>query len=147
MTGPGAILLVQAAACWFMVGVIWFVQLVHYPLFGGVGEDGFVAYAGDHSRRTTWVVAPAMLIELGTGVLLVARHPAGIGWEWPVAGLALLGVAWGSTAFVQVPRHRQLGAGFDAAAWRGLVASNWVRTVAWSVRGLLVLAMLDRAVR
>jgi hypothetical protein len=142
-TQPATILLIHAAACWFMVGVIWFVQLVHYPLFGGVGEDGFVAYAADHSRRTTWVVAPAMLIELGTGVLLLTRRPEGIGWGWPVAGLALLGLVWGSTALAQVPRHRRLG----AAAWRGLVATNWVRTGAWSVRGLLVLAMLDRAVR
>jgi hypothetical protein len=29
----GPLLLAHAAATLFMVGVIWFVQLVHYPLF------------------------------------------------------------------------------------------------------------------
>lgn len=144
---PRVILLVHAAATWFMVGLIWLVQVVHYPLFAGVGEEGFAAYAADHSRRITRVVGPVMLLELGTGVLLLARRPADVGWGWPLAGLALLGVVWASTAFLQVPRHTELGAGFDAAAWRALVATNWVRTVAWSLRGLVVLVLLARGLR
>ncbi len=32
------LLFVHAAMTLFMVGVIWFVQIVHYPLFRGVGE-------------------------------------------------------------------------------------------------------------
>jgi len=141
------ILLVHVAATWFLVGLIWLVQLVHYPLFAGVGEEGFAAYAADHSRRITWVVGPAMLLELATGVLLLLRRPDGVGWGWPLVGLALLGAVWASTAFLQVPRHTQLGVGFDDAAWRALVATNWVRTVAWSVRGLIVLLLLARAMR
>ncbi|MCK6525129.1 hypothetical protein L6R49_27300, partial [Myxococcota bacterium] len=31
------LLLIHAAATWFMVGLIWFVQIVHYPLFSAVG--------------------------------------------------------------------------------------------------------------
>lgn len=34
---PGALLLVHAAATWAMVGLVWFVQVVHYPLFAQVG--------------------------------------------------------------------------------------------------------------
>jgi hypothetical protein len=53
-------------------------------------------------------------------------------------------VIWLSTALLQVPRHRALEAGFDPAAHRALVATNWIRTVAWTARGFLLLACLGR---
>ena len=57
------ILLLQAAATLPMVGLIWFVQIVHYPLFGEVGHDRFADYERNHQNRTTLVVAPLMLVE------------------------------------------------------------------------------------
>ena len=48
---------VHAAATLFMAGVIWFVQVVHYPLLDGVGTDGSAAYQKRHSRLTTWAVS------------------------------------------------------------------------------------------
>ena len=46
-----------------MVGLIWFVQVVHYPLFDQVGRDGFRQYEQSHQRLTTLVVAPLMLTD------------------------------------------------------------------------------------
>jgi hypothetical protein len=138
---PRALLLAHLAATLFMTGVIWVVQVVHYPLFGRVSAEGFPAYEGEHTRRITWVVGPAMAAELAAAILLVYQRPPGVpGWQ-PWAGLALLAVVWLSTAFLQVPRHRRLAAGYDPAVHAGLVATNWVRTVAWSLRGALALAM------
>jgi hypothetical protein len=139
--------LVHAAATWYMVGLIWFVQLVHYPLFGGVGAAGFPAYAAAHQRRTTWVVGPPMLAELASGGWLALKPPAGVGRGPFVAGLALLAAIWLSTALVQVPRHTVLGVGYDAGAHRTLVTTNWVRTAAWSARGALVLWIAVRLLR
>jgi hypothetical protein len=56
-------------------------------------------------------------------------------------GLALVAAIWLSTALLQVPRHTTLGSGFDGSAWSGLVRTNWIRTVAWSSRGIVVLWM------
>ena len=55
----------------FMTGLIWFVQVVHYPLFAKVSGT-YPAYQAEHMARTTWVVAVPMLVELGAGVLLAA---------------------------------------------------------------------------
>ena len=74
---PSLLLLLNAAATLFMTGLIWFVQVVHYPLFGSVGDGGFDRYAALHARRTTWVVGPPMLLELVTSFGLVFRLPAG----------------------------------------------------------------------
>lgn len=60
------------------------------------------------------------------------------------AGLDLIGVIWLSTRLLQVPQHRVLEAGSDPGAHRVLVASNWIRTVAWTARGILLLALLGR---
>lgn len=141
------LLLVHAAATWYMAGLIWFVQLVHYPLFGAVGAGGFAAYAREHQRRTTWVVGPPMLLEVASGGWLALRPPAGVGRAPLLVGLALLGVIWVSTALVQVPRHALLGAGYEARAHQTLVASNWVRTIAWTLRAALVLWIAGRLLR
>jgi len=141
------ILLLHAAATWYMVGLIWFVQLVHYPLFGAVGAGGFRDYAREHQRRTTWVVGPPMLTELATGGWLTLHPPAGVGRAPFVVGLALLAAIWLSTALLQVPRHGVLAEGYEARVHRTLVTTNWVRTVGWSLRGALVLWVAIRLLR
>jgi hypothetical protein len=60
--------LLQLAATLAMTGLIWFVQLVHYPLFGRVGPADFAQYLLSHQHRTTLIVAPLMLGEAGTAV-------------------------------------------------------------------------------
>lgn len=125
-----------------MVGIIWFVQVVHYPLFSSVGETGFPAYSEAHSRLTGHVVGPPMLAEATTTVLLVVLPPSGIPVYLAWVGLVLLAVVWISTALLQVPRHTKLGLGFDNAEWASLVATNWVRTASWSLRAIVALAMV-----
>ena len=66
-------LLLQVAATLALVGLIWFVQVVHYPLFAKVGSSSFADYEQSHQRRTTLVVAPLMLVEAATAIALLAR--------------------------------------------------------------------------
>jgi hypothetical protein len=142
MALPLAVFLAHLGATLALTGLIWTVQLVHYPLFAGVGAEGFSSYEAAHQTRITWLVGPLMLLELAAAVALTAGlGPEGVpGWmAW--AGLALLAVIWISTALVQVPLHRALGGGFEAGAHARLVATNWVRTAAWTARAGLALAM------
>jgi hypothetical protein len=133
------LLLSHVAATLFMTGVIWFVQLVHYPLFASVGCNDFPAYEQQHSVRTTWVVAPAMFVEAVTALLLFWWHPLGVS-AWQLStGMTLVAVLWLSTALVQVPCHNALSQGFDSTVHQRLVRTNWVRTAIWSLRSLLVL--------
>ena len=146
-----ALLLVHAAATWFMTGLIWFVQVVHYPLMARVGDAGWTAYEAAHVQRTTWIVGPAMLVELASAALLLVWATAGgaamaqlarLGW----IGLALLLVIWLSTAFLQVPLHGRLAKGTDPQAVRRLVRTNWVRTIAWSARSVVAVALIAAAI-
>ncbi len=142
MQTPNLILIANLVSSCYMVGLIWMVQVVHYPLFAKVGPEQFVAYQTSHQSLTTFVVGPPMLIEFLTAVLLIWYRPTGVPGGLIYAALAVLVVVWLSTAFVQVPCHEKLTRGFDVATYSQLVVSNWIRTIGWTARGLLVTWML-----
>ena len=129
------------ASSLYMVGLIWFVQIVHYPLFASVGNLDFPSYEQRHTALTTWVVAPPMLIEGATAVLLIWFRPTSVAPSSLWTGLGLLGVCWLSTAFIQIPCHELLSKAFDPMVHQRLVSTNWLRTAAWSLHGGLVLWM------
>lgn len=135
--------IVHAGATWFMVGLIWFVQVVHYPLMGSVPDQAGTSYARSHQRRTSWIVAPVMLIEAITAAALF-WHPLGRFNGTPLlwTGLSLLLVIWISTFGVLVPLHERLAREHHPSVVRGLVAANWVRTIAWTARGIVALMLL-----
>jgi hypothetical protein len=139
-------LLANTASAWFMTGLIWFVQVAHYPQFKCVGVEFFTVYHERHTRLTTWVVGPPMLIEAFTAVALVfCDHtviPSSTAWT----GLILLVIIWLSTACLQVPWHNILASGWNDRAARLLCRTNWIRTIAWSVRALLMLYCVWRVV-
>lgn len=124
------ILLVHAAVAWSLTGLIWTVQVAHYPSFADVGAEHFRSFHASYTRRIGLVVGPSMLVELACALWLVAAPPVGVEASLAWLGLALVVVTWASTAFLQVPAHRVLAAGFDATAHRRLVATNWIRTIA-----------------
>lgn len=135
------VFLAHLAATLLMTGVIWFVQVVHYPLFADIGKAGFSSYEQRHTALTTWVVGPPMFVEAATAVLLFWFRPAGI-LTWQLgSGLALLAIVWLSTAFLQVPCHELLSKAFEPSVHERLVVTNWIRTAAWSLRALLVIWM------
>lgn len=144
MQAPSLILLTNLASTMMMVGVIWFVQIVHYPLFNQIGDETFGEYQIGHMQRTAQVVLLPMFIEAVTAFLLLLQRPPGIDLWQVVLGLALVGVIWLITLFIQVPKHDTLTSGFHADTIQTLVHSNWVRTALWSVRGGLVLWMTAR---
>ena len=131
------IFVLNLLATWYMVGLIWMVQVVHYNLFDRVGQDKFVNYEADHGRLITPIVGVPMLFEIVTAGLLLVSAPVGFP-KWAAwLGIAMVIAIWLSTALLQVPCHNRLMEGFDEATYRKLVNTNWIRTVLWSARGVL----------
>lgn len=134
--------IIHAGATLFLVGLIWTIQIVHYPLFAMVGENGYAAYQTSHMSRITYIVAPVMLAELGTAAYFafVNYEPIDAKLFW--FGLALAVLIWISTALVQSPIHGRLAKKFDNDLVGKLVLTNWFRTILWTIRGALVLWMV-----
>jgi hypothetical protein len=135
--------LILLASTWGMVGLIWIIQLVHYPLFARIHDD-FTSYAKEHVKRISWVVIPLMLIEAICSVWLLGfwnsfdtRTKALFG-----SSLVILILVWASTFLIQVPCHERLMIERDEQTIQKLVQTNWIRTLGWTARGLLIFAML-----
>lgn len=133
---------VHGVATLFLVGLIWYVQIVHYPLMAAVGNDRFPAYARAHAARTSWIVTAPMLLEVATAITLLVEPPTAAIRPILWLGVGLLALVWASTFGLQVPCHRRLASGFDPRAHLRLVRTNWLRTLAWTGRVPVAVAVL-----
>lgn len=125
----------------FLAGLIWVIQLVHYPTFLFVSEERFRDFEKFHQFRISLLVVPAMLLEVGTGVLLY------VGSEYSenrffLASLFCLALIWLSTLLWQGPDHQRLEQGYQRMVILRLVRSNWIRTIAWSLRLFFLILIL-----
>jgi hypothetical protein len=145
MTGSVDMLFsIHVLATLYMLGLIWFVQLVHYPLFGRIGSEDFVGYEAEHVTRTSRAVVLPMILELASGCTLAFRRPPQIEGFEATIGLVLIGAIWGSTFLLQVPAHRKLAKGFDRGVAALLVSTNWIRTLGWTARAALCVVWIAR---
>lgn len=80
-----------------------------------------------------------MLLELVTAGALLLYFP----WQGLLGlNLLLLLLIWGATAFVSVPIHSALEQGYAAESISKLVSTNWIRTILWSARLILIASIL-----
>jgi hypothetical protein len=119
-----------------MVGVIWIVQLTHYPTFRFIDSAKFKPLVTFHCRSINFIVLPSMLLEASTGALLLFSGERSTLF---LISLFILLVIWASTFLIQVPLHERLKMGADYVVIEELISSNWIRTVGWSVRIILLI--------
>ena len=134
-----SILTLHLAATWALVGLIHTIQWVHYPLFKHVAAEDFPEFHRQHTSRITRVVAPLMLAELLTAAWMLLKPVT----NPPLFFISLvpLIIVWISTAFLQIPLHQRLATGFDPLVHRRLLLTNQLRTLAWTLRAALLLAL------
>ena len=130
-----------------MFGVIWIVQVVHYPLMRFVSGPNFARFETAHRRRISFVVGPLMAVEGVCVLAFLFAPPTGFPLWLPWPGAVAEAVAIGTTVFVSAPLHERLNAHFDPAVLHRLIATNWIRTVAWTARAGLAIAMLVAVLR
>lgn len=136
--------LLLAAVTWFMTGLTWFVQIVHYPLFAQVGTERFVEYARLHCNLTGSVVVIPMIIQLLVSFwLAVATRNDCTLVIW--VNLAMVVIIWAVTAIGSIPCHNSFcDTGFSQVVLNKLVSANWIRTILWTVCSFLITYVLLR---
>ena len=120
---------IHLACCAYMTGIIWFVQCIHYPSMSTETEHE------KYMRTMGLLVGPVMILEMCCQSVLLFTQPDLVVYLCS----ALLIIVWFSTFLIQVPLHNLLTHGTHSSAQRRLVASNWVRTVAWTARTLILI--------
>lgn len=119
-----------------LVGLIWTIQLVHYPTFHFVEKKTFKSFMQFHTRAISFLVIPLMLLELGLCLFRLCRLP-----ELPTyLEAACLLLIWLSTFLLSVPCHdRLIHSGFNQEVIQRLISTNWPRTILWSLKGLMMI--------
>lgn len=130
-----AVLLAHIFGTFVMTGLIWFIQIVHFPLIQLISKPNRLVYCKCMAGLTNWVVLPPMIVELITGVILLVYQPHSFEWQ---IGLILLALLWISTFAVQMPLNRKLAHGGDDKVANLLTQTNWIRTVLWSLRAYFI---------
>jgi hypothetical protein len=125
----------------FMVGVIWIVQLVHYPTFLFIDEQKSNDFQKFHMSRISYIVMPAMTTELFSGIYIYIYSNMAIDSNLFLLALTILIINWIITALVFVKMHNKLLINYKIEIISLLVKWNWLRTLLWSVRLILLLRM------
>jgi hypothetical protein len=133
------LIVIHAAATMFMVGLIWTIHYVHYPLFAYVGESTYSSFQAAHVERigkllfVPWLTEGITLIGVlalaflgGHKVLRVQAFING-------AAMAVVLVISG---FWSAPAHAKLADGFDKSIHDQLMTVNLIRAIAWTVCGI-----------
>ena len=123
-------------SAFFLTGVIWTIQIVHYPSFHYIDKLSFVNFHQFHERRISIIVMPLMILELISSVALYFNDMSN---HIFLLNLIVVGLIWCSTFFMQVPIHNILSQKKDNAMIEKLVNTNWIRTFLWSMRMLLII--------
>ena len=144
------LLVIHLAATLFMVGLIWTIHYVHYPLFANVGESTYVSFQAAHVERIGKLLFVPWLTEGVTllGILTLAFLGGTQSWRIPtvINGVAMA-VVLVISGFWSAPAHGKLADGFDASVHDQLMTANLIRTLAWTVCGICAiwLVLLDSA--
>ncbi|MBO6523446.1 MAG: hypothetical protein JJ971_06465 [Balneolaceae bacterium] len=125
------IFLINLSASLFLTGLIWTIQLVHYPAFHFVDEADFLNFHPFHNRRISFIVIPVMITELITSGFLWWNDEL---FSLNAIGFYLVCLIWTSTFLLSVPNHAKLAKGKDDIVITSLVNTNWVRTILWTVK-------------
>lgn len=133
------IFLINLSTSLFLMGLIWTIQLVHYPSFHFVDKNGFSEFHSFHNRRISFLVVPFMITELITSGLLWWNDEV---FSLNAIGFYIVCLIWLSTFLLSVPNHAKLAKGKDDSVINSLVNTNWVRTVLWTLKAGLSIYVL-----
>ena len=119
-----------------MTGVIWVIQIVHYPSFHFIEKELYTAFQKFHMNKISIIVIPIMLAELITGMMLFLDKSS----KSPILiiSFVILVLIWLITGVFFSKAHNELMTGYQELVVNQLVVMNWIRTLLWTLRLLLL---------
>ena len=133
--GIESILLFQIVINVYLLGVIIMTQFITYPTFLIIDKNSFNKYHRKYENIISIIVAPAMVLEIISLIVLVYLSKDFL----LVKSLILLLCIWLTTFIIMVPSHNILSRKNDSKEIKKLININWVRTFLWSVKLIVML--------
>ena len=125
-----------------MVGVIWIIQLVHYPTFLFIDKQKYFNFQKFHMSKVSYIVMPAMTVELFSGIYILLYSENLIENNLFLLAFSFLVLNWVITGLVFVKIHNSLLIEYNMQTILLLVKLNWIRTTLWSLRLIFLTVIL-----
>jgi hypothetical protein len=132
-------LIFQYSSCFYMTGLIWLIQLIHYPAYRYIESSKFISYQSFHTTHIGFIVIVPMILELFTGIHLWWLNKSDYFF---ILNLTIVIAIWLTTLLLSVPQHHLLAKGKDDKAIEKLIKGNWPRTVLWTLRSVMWIGFL-----
>jgi hypothetical protein len=139
----GWILLANLAAALFLTGLAWSLQLVQLPILLQGDYPGLVRQLALHRRLNSRLMVLPMSVEFVTAVGLLFSPVQRGAFLCALALWLPIGYA---TVWYMLGHHK-LKRGYNQPAMDRLKRANWVRTVCWTARSVILLCTLTARLR
>tara|TARA_B110000444_G_C18678653_1_gene518681 strand:- start:232 stop:621 length:390 start_codon:yes stop_codon:yes gene_type:complete len=125
-----------------MVGVIWLIQLIHYPSFEYISTKRYFEFQKLHMNRVSIIVMPVMLLESISGAyILFYIFPNDKIYAFSIV---LLVIIWIITGLYFSKVHSKLLHDNSLVIKKKLVQKNWSRTIIWTIRLVLIFWLTNK---
>ena len=130
------LLFLHGCVTFFLTGLIWVVQLVHYPMFRFLDPKTQSNALKFHQQKISIIVVPLMLFELLSGVYLAYVQWSSLA-SFHRINMVLLMVIWVHTFGLMVPFHQKISVQLNYELLQKTLTHHWVRTLAWTIKSVL----------
>ena len=135
------LIIFHAIVTFILTGLIWVIQLVHYPMFQFLDLKNYSKAMQFHQQRISLIVMPLMLFELISGVYLAHAQWATLS-GFHAINIAFLLIIWVHTFGLMVPFHQTMSIQLNTSLLQKTLQHHWIRTLAWSAKSVLWGAIL-----
>ncbi len=131
----------------YNAGNMMSLQIQHYGIYSFVGKEHFRSYMKANNKAALIpAILPGMLM-LVLSIFLVFTRPVFMTTAEATASLALNIIAFISTVRWQRKIQDEMAnTGYDEAKVKLLLSTNWIRTIAFLLLGILTITILVMAV-
>ncbi len=124
-----------------MVGVSLITHFVTYPSFKLIKSITFSEFHKSYTKKMLFIVAPVMILELISSLLLVIFDISDNHTE--IGLLIILILIWLLTFFNIVPIHNKLTVNYNKDLNQKLIKLNGLRTILWILKLILFIGFCD----
>ena len=118
-----------------MIGISLITHFVTYPSFKLIKSSSFSEFHKSYTNKMLFIVAPVMILELISSLLLVIFDISDNHTE--IGLLITLILIWLLTFFNIVPIHNKLTVNYNKDLNQKLIKYNGLRTILWIIKLLL----------
>jgi len=128
-------LLIQLLSNSYLCSVILITQFITYPSFYNIHKETFIYHHKKYVDSISLIVAPIMLVELLSLIMIVYLTNDII----YIKCLIFLLCIWLITFIIMVPSHNKLSKRLDNIEIKRLINYNWIRTLLWLSKLIVII--------